>query len=126
VGDKIGYARVSTADQDPLLQLDALAAEGCLKVYTDTATGTTADRPEWARCLDDLRPGDTLIIWKIDRLGRNLRDLIEIVTTRPPPALSIRGTTVRATRNVPVTFVSSTSRAWMSMSDAWPWNPAEG
>jgi len=94
VGDKIGYARVSTADQDPLLQLDALAAEGCLKVYTDTATGTTADRPEWARCLDDLRPGDTLIIWKIDRLGRNLRDLIEIVTT-----LEARGVAVRSLTN---------------------------
>ena len=73
---KIGYARVSTTDQDPQLQLDALAAEDCLKIYTDTATGAKAGRPEWNKCLDDLRPGDTLIIWKIDRLGRNLRDLI--------------------------------------------------
>ena len=80
VGDKIGYARVSTADQDPRLQLDALDAEGCLKIYTDTATGTRSDRPKWNACLADLRPGDTLIIWKIDRLGRNLRDLIDIVT----------------------------------------------
>jgi DNA invertase Pin-like site-specific DNA recombinase len=81
VGDKIGYARVSSADQDPHLQLDALAAEGCLKVDTDTATGTKADRPQWTACLADLRRGDTLLIWKIDRLGRNLRDLIDIVTT---------------------------------------------
>jgi len=81
VGDKIGYARVSTADQNPEMQLDALSAAGCLKVYTDTATGTKADRPQWIRCLEDLRPGDTLVIWKIDRLGRNLRDLIDIVTT---------------------------------------------
>jgi len=63
------------------MQLDALSAAGCLKVYTDTATGTKADRPQWIRCLEDLRPGDTLVIWKIDRLGRNLRDLIDIVTT---------------------------------------------
>ncbi len=81
MGDKIGYARVSTADQNPEMQLDALSAAGCLKVYTDTATGTKADRPQWIRCLEDLRPGDTLVIWKIDRLGRNLRDLIDIVTT---------------------------------------------
>ena len=71
MGDRIGYARVSTADQNPEMQLDALSAAGCLKVYQDTATGTKMDRPEWLRCLDDLRPGDTLIIWKIDRLGRN-------------------------------------------------------
>jgi DNA invertase Pin-like site-specific DNA recombinase len=78
---KIGYARVSTADQNPQLQLDALDGAGCLKVYTDHARGTKADRPQWNGCLDDLRTGDTLIIWRIDRLGRNLRDLIDIVTT---------------------------------------------
>jgi DNA invertase Pin-like site-specific DNA recombinase len=66
VGDRIGYARVSTADQDPQLQLDALSAAECLKVYTDTATGTgtKADRPQWNACLADLRRGDTLIFWK--------------------------------------------------------------
>jgi DNA invertase Pin-like site-specific DNA recombinase len=81
MGDRIGYARVSTADQDPQLQLDALSAANCLKTYKDVATGTKADRPEWIRCLQDLRAGDTMVIWKIDRLGRNLRDLIDIVTT---------------------------------------------
>jgi len=69
VGDKIGYARVSTADQNPEMQLDALSAAGCLKVYTDTATGTKVDRPQWIRCLEDLRPGDTLVIWKIADSG---------------------------------------------------------
>ncbi len=78
---KIGYARVSTADQNPQLQLDALEEAKCLKVYTDHASGTKADRPHWTACLTDLRAGDTLIIWRIDRLGRNLRDLIDIVTT---------------------------------------------
>lgn len=76
----IGYARVSTADQNPQLQLDALACAGCLKVYTDYASGTKADRPQWSACLNDLRAGDTLVIWRIDRLGRNLRDLVDIVT----------------------------------------------
>jgi DNA invertase Pin-like site-specific DNA recombinase len=72
---------VSTADQNPQLQLDALAAEDCLKVYTDRVSGTKAERPQWNLCLAELRAGDTLIIWRIDRLGRNLRDLIDIVTT---------------------------------------------
>ena len=94
MGDLIGYARVSTADQDPRMQLDALSAENCLKTYTDTATGTKADRPQWNACLADLRPGDTLVIWKIDRLGRNLRDLIDIVTT-----LHTRGVGVRSLTN---------------------------
>jgi DNA invertase Pin-like site-specific DNA recombinase len=63
-----------------------ISAFRCRKVYKDVATGTRADRPQWMRCLEDLRAGDTLVIWKIDRLGRNLRnlrdlrDLIDIVT----------------------------------------------
>jgi len=94
VGDEIGYIRVSTADQNPQSQLDALAGEGCLKVYTDHASGTKADRPQWQACLADLRPGDTLLVWKIDRLGRNLRDLIDIVT-----GLERRGVAVRSLTN---------------------------
>jgi DNA invertase Pin-like site-specific DNA recombinase len=94
VAHNLGYARISTADQDPRLQLDALAVADCLKIYTDTASGTKADRPQWNACLADLRPGDTLIIWKIDRLGRNLRDLIDIVTT-----LQARGVGVRSLTN---------------------------
>jgi len=67
---------------------------GLPEVYTDTATGTKADRPQWNACLADLRRGDTLLIWKIDRLGRNLRDLIDIVTT-----LQTRGVGVRSLTN---------------------------
>ncbi len=89
----LGYARISTADQDPQLQLDALAVADCLKIYTDTASGTKADRPQWNACLADLRPGDTLIIWKIDRLGRNLRDLIDIVTTLQARDVGVRSLT---------------------------------
>ncbi len=59
---------------------EGAAAEGCLKVYKDVAIGTKADRPQWQACLDDLRPGDTLIIWRIDRLGRSLRDLVDTTT----------------------------------------------
>jgi len=93
VAHNLGYARISTADQDPQLQLDALAVVDCLKIYTDIASGTKADRPQWKACLADLRPGDTLIIWKIDRLGRNLRDLIDIVTTLQIRAVGVRSLT---------------------------------
>jgi DNA invertase Pin-like site-specific DNA recombinase len=93
VADKIGYARVSSADQNPQLQLDALAAEDCLKIYTDRASGTKADRPQWTACMSDLRPGDTLIIWRIDRLGRNLRDLIDIITTLRARSVGVRSLT---------------------------------
>ncbi len=93
MGHLIGYARVSTADQNPQLQLDALAAEQCLKTYTDTATGTRTDRPQWNACLADLRPGDTLVIWKIDRLGRNLRDLVDIVTTLRDRGVGVKSLT---------------------------------
>lgn len=93
MGHKIGYARVSTADQDPQLQLDALTADGCLKIYKDVATGTKADRPQWQACLDDLRPGDTLIIWKIDRLGRNLRNLVDIVAVLEERGVGVKSLT---------------------------------
>src|SRR5664280_1029233 len=81
-------------EQNPQLQLDALATEDCLKVHTDRASGTKADRPQWTACLADLRPGGTLVIWRIDRLGRNLRDLIDIVTT-----LQARGVGFRSLSN---------------------------
>jgi DNA invertase Pin-like site-specific DNA recombinase len=110
MGHKIGYARVSTADQDPQMQLDALTGEDCLKIYTDTATGTKADRPQWNACLADLRPGDTLIIWKIDRLGRNLRDLVDIVTT-----LEHRGVGVRSLTNGIVDTTTSSGKLVFGM-----------
>lgn len=76
---RIGYARVSTADQDPALQADALAAAGCTRIFFDAASGALADRPELAAALDYLRPGDTLVVWRLDRLGRSLRHLIATV-----------------------------------------------
>lgn len=77
---KVGYARVSTIDQDPSLQLDALTAAGCVKVFEDRASGVRTDRPGLQAALDYVRDGDVLIVWKLDRLGRSLPHLIETVT----------------------------------------------
>ncbi|WP_197537491.1 recombinase family protein [Modestobacter italicus] len=75
----VGYARVSTFEQDPALQHDALTAAGAVRVFTDYASGATAARPQLIACLDFLRPGDTLAVWRIDRLGRSVADLTTIV-----------------------------------------------
>ena len=75
----VGYARVSTTDQTPQLQIDALKAAKCKPIYVEQKSGKNMNRPELTRCLDTLRKGDILVIWKLDRLGRSLRDLIEIV-----------------------------------------------
>ena len=76
-GVRVGYARVSTMDQSPGLQLEALRQAGCERVYTERASGARDDRPELARVLGDvLRSGDTLVVWKLDRLARSLKTLI--------------------------------------------------
>jgi DNA invertase Pin-like site-specific DNA recombinase len=77
----VGYARVSTADQQLALQEDALTQAGCGRIFTDTMSGAKADRPGLAAALSYLREGDILAVWRLDRLGRSLKDLIEIVTT---------------------------------------------
>lgn len=74
----IGYARVSTLDQNLDLQRDALHKAGCEKIYTDTISGAKAQRPGLDECLSYARRGDTLVVWKLDRLGRNLKNLIEV------------------------------------------------
>lgn len=91
VNDLLGYARISTADQDPALQHDALTAAGCYRVWTDTASGAKTQRPQLDAVLDALRPGDSLVVWRIDRLGRSLPHLIETVT-----ALGERGVHFRS------------------------------
>lgn len=76
----IGYARVSTTDQNLDLQLDALKKEGCETVYSEKMSGRNLDRPELTNCLKALRQGDTLIVWRLDRLGRSIKDLINTMT----------------------------------------------
>ena len=82
----IGYARVSTGEQTLDLQLDALTKAGCGKVYRETASGAKANRPVLDGVLSYLRKGDTLVVWRLDRLGRSLKHLIEVVA-----ALAERG-----------------------------------
>ncbi len=76
----IGYARVSTADQTLHLQKDALEKAGCEKIFTDTASGAKAERKGLEEALSFARKGDTLVVWRLDRLGRSLKDLIERIT----------------------------------------------
>ncbi len=78
---RLGYARISTTDQDAALQLDALAAAGCFRTFTDVASGKLARRPQLDSLLEQLRPGDTLVVWRLDRLGRSLAHLIDLVAT---------------------------------------------
>src|SRR5690349_6433555 len=75
----IGYARVSTTDQTTALQEDALAKAGCDRIFTDTASGSRSDRPGLAEALTYVRTGDTLVVWRLDRLGRSLAHLIKTV-----------------------------------------------
>lgn len=82
----IGYARVSTRDQTPALQLDALKVAGCERVFEETASGAQRDRPQLAAALDYMREGDTLVVWKLDRLARSTKQLIETVE-----AMQMRG-----------------------------------
>jgi len=76
----IGYARVSTTDQDTALQIDALNAASCERIYQESRSGASKERPELTRCLDAIRSGDTLVVWRLDRLGRSLKDLVHIVS----------------------------------------------
>ncbi|MBB5189251.1 DNA invertase Pin-like site-specific DNA recombinase [Zhongshania antarctica] len=76
----IGYARVSTTDQNTTLQTDALTDAGVEKIYEETLSGTSKERPELTKCLDTLRQGDTLMVWRLDRLGRSLKDLVAIIS----------------------------------------------
>src|SRR4051812_21921128 len=75
----IGYARISTADQTLDLQLDALQKAGCTKIFTDTASGTKAERKGLEEAISYVRAGDTIAVWRLDRLGRSLPHLIETI-----------------------------------------------
>ncbi|MHA6876812.1 recombinase family protein [Ralstonia pseudosolanacearum] len=79
MNQRIGYARVSTDDQHLDLQRDALTRAGCGAIYDEAASGKNAARPELEQCRKALRAGDTLVVWRLDRLGRSLPDLVQIV-----------------------------------------------
>ena len=89
----VGYARVSTIDQDSALQLDALAAAGCAKVFDDCALGARVDRAGLRSALEYVCDGDVLIVWKLDRLGRSLPHLIETVTSLATRGVGFRSIT---------------------------------
>jgi DNA invertase Pin-like site-specific DNA recombinase len=95
----IGYARVSTRDQKPHLQLDALQEAGCERIFEETASGAKRDRPELKAVLDFMRAGDNLVVWKLDRLARSTRQLLETVE-----ALELRGIELKIlTQNIDTT-----------------------
>jgi DNA invertase Pin-like site-specific DNA recombinase len=75
----IGYARVSTQDQNLDLQIDALTKAGCKKLFQEKMSGSRAARPEFSKALEALREGDTLVVWKLDRLGRSVKNLVDLV-----------------------------------------------
>ena len=76
---RIGYARVSTNDQETTVQVAALKSAGCERIYREKASGGRWDRPELRKILDQLRKGDVLVVWKLDRLSRSLRDVLSIM-----------------------------------------------
>lgn len=90
---RIGYARVSSQDQNPDLQLDALRAAGCKRIFVETASGAQRDRPELGAARDYLRPGDTLVVWKLDRLARSMKQLIETVEAMEARGIGLRSLT---------------------------------
>ncbi len=101
---KIGYARVSTREQNTNLQIDALKEAGCEKIYTDTASGAKSARPALDKMLGEIRKGDVVVFWKLDRLGRSLRHLVELVGD-----LSARGVGLKSI-NDPIDTTTSQGR----------------
>jgi DNA invertase Pin-like site-specific DNA recombinase len=89
----VGYTRVSTAEQSAALQDDALNGAGCGKLFHDAASGVRADRPGLAAALEFMREGDVLVVWRLDRLGRSLADLLAIVRTLEERGMGFRSVT---------------------------------
>ena len=87
----IGYARVSTIDQNPALQMDALKTAGCDKVFTEKASGSHRDRPQLKAALNYLREGDTLVVWKLSRLARSLTQVIKTATDINDRGIALKG-----------------------------------
>lgn len=105
----VGYARVSTEDQDLSIQMEALISAGCEKIFHEKRTGTSRERLELENCLSYLREGDTLVVTRIDRLARSLRDLQNIVYD-----LKERGVALRATEQ-PIDTSTAAGKAFLDM-----------
>jgi len=93
MGELLGYSRISTMEQNSRLQTDALKAAGCYRVFTDTASGALRERRELAKLFDQARPGDTVVVWRLDRLGRSLRHLIDTVNALSERKVGFRSLT---------------------------------
>ncbi|MCE0488140.1 recombinase family protein [Ornithinimicrobium sediminis] len=89
----LGYARVSTLEQDEALQVDALTAAGCGRIFVDKASGSLQHRPQLDALLEHLRPGDTVVVWRLDRLGRSLRHLIDTIQDLQARGVAFRSLT---------------------------------
>ena len=89
-GYLVGYCRVSTADQNAELQLDALTAAGCDRIFTDNASGKLEHRPALDTMMEVLRPGDVVLIWRLDRLGRSVKHLLEMVAQLESRGVGLR------------------------------------
>lgn len=110
----VGYARVSTGDQNLDLQMDALKAAGCDKVFTDRLPGAKDDRPGLGEALEFVRGGDTLVVWRLDRLGRSLPHLIETTTGLEARSVGFKSLQEGTTRRPRAANSCSTS------SGRWP------
>ncbi|OZF41333.1 MULTISPECIES: recombinase family protein [Nocardiaceae] len=93
MGELLGYARVSTTEQSADAQRDALSAAGCSRVWVETASGATTSRPELSDLFSHLRSGDTLVVWRLDRLGRSLPHLLQTVEDLDSDGVGFRSLT---------------------------------
>lgn len=114
---QIGYARVSTDDQNMDLQRDALSRSGCVTIYEEADSGKSASRIELEHCLKALRSGDTLVVWRLDRLRRSLYDLVKIISELEKGSISVESLGEKSTPAAPRASCSSMcSPRWRSSS----------
>jgi DNA invertase Pin-like site-specific DNA recombinase len=117
----IGYARVSTQDQNLELQTEALAKAGCKKIFEDKISGSRAERPGLAKAQESLREGDTLVVWKLDRLGRGVKNLVDLVSELHKQGVQFKSLPTRSIRAPHPDASSSTSwPAWRKWSGSSP------